>query len=298
MQTIQPRAVRRGLFYVIIASTLWGTSGVVSQLLSQLTHTNPLSISAWRLTVAAPLLLLAAWKLLGRSLWAAPRRDIGLMLLLGILLATDHALYFAAISFSGVTIATLIVICSAPILVTVLTAMIERKMPSRFTMSIIFLALLGTGLLVGSSATQTQNPSSLIGVGLALAGAAVYAGVIFFGKFLSGKYHSLQINAIGFSAGAVCLLIVAQFVGFVGTYPLSGWLLLLYLGAVPTALAYGLFVLGMRTTSASTASVVVLLEPLTAAILSSLLFGERLTLLGISGAALLLGAIYALARSE
>jgi DME family drug/metabolite transporter len=135
-------------------------------------------------------------------------------------------------------------------------------------------------------------------VGLAFVGACAYAGVIFFGRFLSGKYPALQINALGFSAGAIWLLFIAQFGGFVGTYPVSGWLLLLYMGAIPTALAYGLFVLGMRTTSASTASVLVLLEPLTAALLSWVLFGERLSALGLLGAALLLGAIYALARAE
>jgi len=56
--------------------------------------------------------------------------------------------------------------------------------------------------------------------------------------------------------------------------------------------------LGMQTTSAPTASVIVLLEPLTAAVLSWLLLGERLTWVGIMGAVMLLGAIYALSRAE
>jgi drug/metabolite transporter, DME family len=296
---IQTRPLRRGLVYVMIASTLWGTSGVASQALAQLTQTNPLSISALRLATAAPLLLLAAWHLLGRQLWSATRRDLGLILLYGVLMAVDQALYFAAIALTGVTLATLITICSAPVLVTVFTALYERKMPSRFTLVIIAMALLGTVILVGSGTGQTaNNTSSLLGVAYALAAACVYAGVIFLSKFLSGKYLSLQITALGFSAGAVCLLVVAKLVGFVGRYPAQGWLIILYMGAVPTALAYGLFMLGMRTTSAPAASVLVLLEPLTAAVLSWLLLGERLTPLGIAGAVMLLGAIYALARAE
>ncbi|MEO8608472.1 MAG: EamA family transporter [Chloroflexota bacterium] len=298
MQTIQPRAKQRGLLYVITASTLWGTTGVVSQLIAHLAPTNGLSIGTLRVAAAAPILLLAAWQLLGRKIWQVSWRDVGVMVLMGVMIAINQALYFVAISFSNVTIATLVTICSAPILVLILTAIIERKMPSRFTISIIFLALLGTILLVGSSATQTQGASSLIGVACALGSACAYTGVLLLSKFLSGKYHSLQINAIGFSVGAICLLVVSNLVGFAGTYPVMGWLLILYLGAIPTAFAYGLFMSGMQTTSAPTASVVILLEPLTAAILSSLLFGERLTALGIGGAVLLLGAIYALSRSQ
>jgi drug/metabolite transporter, DME family len=296
---IQARPLRRGLLYVMIASTLWGTSGVASQALAQLTQTNPLSISALRLGVAAPLLLLAAWHLLGRQLWSATRRDFGLMLLYGVMMAVDQALYFAAIALTGVTIATLITICSAPLLVTLFTAIFERKMPSRITLAIIGLALLGTVILVGSGTGQATNgSSSLLGVGYALVAACVYAGVIFLSKFLSGKYPSLQITALGFSAGAICLLVVANLVGFVGVYPAQGWLIILYMGALPTALAYGLFMLGMRTTSAPVASVLVLLEPLTAAVVARVLLGERLTPLGIAGAVMLLGAIYALTRAE
>jgi DME family drug/metabolite transporter len=298
MQTIQPRTAQRGLLYVITASTLWGTTGVVSQLIAHLAPTNGLSIGTLRVAVAAPILLLTAWQLLGRKIWQISWRDVGLMLLMGVMIAFNQALYFVAISFSNVTIATLVTICSAPILVLILTAIIERKMPSRFTISIIFLALLGTILLVGSSATQTQNAASLIGVACALGSSCAYTGVLLLSRFLSGKYHALQINAVGFSVGAICLLLVSNVVGFAGAYPVTGWMLILYLGAIPTALAYGLFMRGMQTTSAPTASVIVLLEPLTATVLASVLFGERLTVLGLGGAALLLGAIYALSRSQ
>ena len=60
---------------------------------------------------------------------------------------------------------------------------------------------------------------------------------------------------------------------------------------IPTALAYILYILGLRTTSATVSSIVTLLEPLTATTLGLLLFGERLGTLGFAGAALLLGAL-------
>ncbi len=67
---------------------------------------------------------------------------------------------------------------------------------------------------------------------------------------------------------------------------------------MPTALAYALFLRGMHTTSATAASTITLLEPLTATLLAVALFHERLGPLGVVGAALLLGAVVILARKE
>jgi DME family drug/metabolite transporter len=75
----------------------------------------------------------------------------------------------------------------------------------------------------------------------------------------------------------------------------AGWPLLLYLGVVPTAAAYVVFGAGLRRMTATTAGVATLLEPLTAAALGVLLFGERLGTVGWVGAALLLAALGLLA---
>jgi DME family drug/metabolite transporter len=132
-------------------------------------------------------------------------------------------------------------------------------------------------------------------VALALGSALGYALVALSGRAVAGRYHPLQINAIAFAAGAVALLPAAALTGLVVTYPPVGWALLLYLGLVPSALAYGLFLTGMRTTPATVASVLTLVEPLTATILAAALFGERLGPLGLLGGALLVGAILTLA---
>jgi len=73
-------------------------------------------------------------------------------------------------------------------------------------------------------------------------------------------------------------------------------LLLLYLAIVPSVLGAWLFQHGLREVPASTASVVTLLEPMVAALLASVIFGERLGPAGWAGAALLLGAIGLLSR--
>jgi drug/metabolite transporter, DME family len=58
-----------------------------------------------------------------------------------------------------------------------------------------------------------------------------------------------------------------------------------------TALGYGLFQIGIRSVSATVASIVTMCEPFTAAILAWILFHEELGPFGLIGACLLLGAM-------
>lgn len=68
-----------------------------------------------------------------------------------------------------------------------------------------------------------------------------------------------------------------------------GWMIVLYLGLIPTALAYILYIFGLRTTLASIATIIALIEPLTAAIPAFIILGERLTSYEWLGAIILLG---------
>lgn len=104
-------------------------------------------------------------------------------------------------------------------------------------------------------------------------------------------YDQASISSISFGAGTLLLLVCASSTRLVIAYPAGGWLLLLYLGCVPTALGYGLFQVGMRSLSATVASTVTMCEPLTAAILAWILFREELGPLGLLGAGFLLGAM-------
>ena len=75
----------------------------------------------------------------------------------------------------------------------------------------------------------------------------------------------------------------------------GGVALVLFLGVVPTALAYLLFARGLRGLPASEAATMTLAEPVTAAALGVFVLSERVTGAGALGAALVLGALVLLA---
>jgi DME family drug/metabolite transporter len=66
---------------------------------------------------------------------------------------------------------------------------------------------------------------------------------------------------------------------------------LVYLGLVPSALAYGLFFTGLRTVPGAVASIVTLLEPVTATALATLVLGQHLPAAALAGGVLVLGAV-------
>lgn len=290
-----PASTRAGLALVMVSALSWGTVGVTTQALYRMSATNPSSVGFFRLALAVPALLAAGWMALGPGLLRVGRRDLGVMALLGAMTALYQLCFFASIREVGVTVASVITLCSAPVLVAVLSAAVLAERPGPRVLGALLLALLGTALLALAGPVARASGSVVLGALLALGSALGYAVVALTSRRLAGRCHPLQTVALGFSVGAALLFVAALPVGLVVSYPPLGWVLLLYLGLVPTALAYVLFVAGLRTVGATAASIATLLEPLTSAALAWLLFGERLGLWGGAGALLLLGAMAVLA---
>jgi DME family drug/metabolite transporter len=197
-----------------------------------------------------------------------------------------------------VTIATLLTICIAPPVVTALSVLLKFETLTRRIVIALLGALIGAVLLVGFNAQDGTQGNLLLGAGFSVLAAVTYACMIICGRFLATEYHPLQVTAITFSAGALLLMVVNLASGIVPVHTAQGWALVLYLGIVPTAFAYWLFQKGLRSVSASAASIVGMLDPLVAGVLAWLLFGETLVAIGVIGAGLLILSILVLSAGE
>lgn len=282
---------QRDFLFIVCASVSWGTVGVANQIIYTSGATNALSLACLRLTIAAPLFFLAGWTRLGRRLFHLKPRDLGVMMLMGSMIALSQACYVAALASAGVAVSTLIAICAAPVIIAVFSPLITREPLTPMTLIALATALSGTILLVAARSHAGEGNTSLIGIVLALLSACGYAGFILCGRLLTARYHPLQISSVAFGTGALVLLACALATSLVVVYSAWGWLILLYLGCIPTALGYGLFQAGMRSLSATVTSIVTMCEPLTAALLAWILFHEELGPFGLLGAGLLLGAM-------
>jgi drug/metabolite transporter, DME family len=283
---------RRGLLLILLAALIWGTVGVTTKAIYDLADTNALSIGFFRLAIATPALVVACWRALGRRALRIAPRDLAVMAAIGVAMALYQVCYFAAIQRVGVAVAVLVTLCTAPVMIALLAAMLLRERLSAAGLLALVCALAGTAMLVWSAPGEAgPRHDTLSGVLLALGAGFGYAIMALCSRTLAGRYHPLQPITVGFGAGALVLLPFALASGLVVAYPAGGWLLLLHLGLLPTALAYVLYLAGMRYTTATVASIVTLVEPLTSTALAWLLFGEQLGPSSLLGAALLLGAI-------
>lgn len=298
IQLIAQAETRLSLGLVLFSATLWGTTGVFVRALYGMTATHALSVGFFRLAFSLPFLWIACWLVLKQRMFRVKRADLLVMLLIGGLTAGYQICYFSALAQIGVAAAALITLCTAPVWVAVLAAALLGEPLTRSVSLAGGCAIAGTVLLIGIQSDFLADTNSVVGVLLALMSAVGYAAMVLCSRRLAGRYHPLQSVTISFTVSAIVLLPCTLTMGWVSSYPAMGWAVLLYLGAIPTALAYLLYFQGMRHTSATVASIATLLEPLMSTLLACWLFGEQLGSLGFIGAMLLIGAIGLLYRGN
>jgi drug/metabolite transporter, DME family len=282
---------------LVLSGLLWGTGGLVGTLFGRAADLSALSVAAYRLLtggglIVAFLFLTGKRPSAGRAAWTR-------IAVIGLLSALFQSCYFAAIALTSVSLATLVTIGGTPVIVAVVEHARGRRTLDRAGTITIALALAGLGLLVGRPGGGFSETAALASAGLALLSAAGFAAVTLLGTSPVTGLDELTLNGFAFSLGGLALLPVAAALGGgLGFRPsLASAGLLAALGTGPTAVAYTLYFRGLRRASASTAALLSLIEPLTAAVLAALVLGNRLSATGIAGAVMLLAAVVRAVRT-
>jgi drug/metabolite transporter, DME family len=299
----QHHQARWGLFQISLAGVLWGTGGLAVQLIREREAMSVLTISAWRMLLAA--LVLAAAVLLLRQTRAvvvlARARPLQATLV-GAGTASYQALYFGAVVATGVTVATVVSLGLAPVLLTVVESIRRRRRPTT-TRLLVLLAALGGLLLVSLTAgTGDTGPHPALGVLLAIGSGTAYAVATELGRPLAQLAGPLALTTTTTTVGAVVLLpfglVASAGDGRLASSDPVVVAILVYLGVLTMALAYGLLYAGLRTTTGSAAVIATLLEPVTAAVVAAAVLDERLGALGVVGTLLILAAVAGLGGEE
>lgn len=294
---------RRGFALVVLGAVLWGTGGLAGAALAD-EGLGPGAVAALRLG-AGGVALVAFLAVLARVpggvrpgavAWSS-RPVLARLGAVAALLAAYQACYFSALGRTSVSVATLVALGAAPVLVALATAVRSRTLPEPRVLVAMLLALGGLVLLVrpGSGADGVVDPLGLL---LALLAAAAFAGVTIVNRRPVPGLEPVVMTGASFVLGGVLLAPWALASGIAagtGDAPDSGRvaLLVVFLAVVPTAAAWAAYFTGLRWVPATTASLVALLEPLTASVGAAVLRGERIGLLGVLGAVALGAATFA-----
>jgi DME family drug/metabolite transporter len=296
--------VGRGLLYLIVAGAAWGTAGAAASLVYRTSDMGAVALSFWR--CAAGLALLAAARLLRpRSRPRAVARPepfarralrVGAT---GLGLAVFQTAYFAAVSATGLAVATVVTLGAGPVLIALGARLTMGERLGRAGLTAVAGALAGLALLVLGGGETAVRPS---GVVLALLSAGGYSAMTLLTRYWGrdGGADASATTVWAFAVTSLCLLPFALAEGLVPhtAEPLRLLWLLAYIAAVPTALAYALYFAGAAVVRSATVSLIMLLEPVSAAVLAVALLGERLDAATLAGTLLLLASVTGPATAE
>lgn len=233
---------------------------------------HPLTLALGRVLVAGLVLL----PLAGRGFRRPSARDLGLTALAGTFLALHFWTWFASLQQTSVMRSTVIV-CSTPIWVGLLEAVVFRRPPRAHYWPGIAVALVGIVGLALSAPAARGGPvfgGPVAGDALALAGSWLGAGYFVIGSAVRTRVGiGVYGPAICFSAAAV-LLVLSLAVGapLIPMGPAVG--VVLALAAGPQLLGHIGFNWAVRYVPASLIAAVILVEPVGASALAAVCLGE------------------------
>lgn len=282
---------RTGLFAVSAGALLWGTTGVAVSIVHARSGLSAIPIGCLRLAIAA----VALFALFGRTGWQRARiafaRHRWWLVFAGAGLGGYQALYFVGVQYVGVSVSTLVSLAVAPVALTAWGAIGRRRWPGVAATATVAAAVAGLVLISAAHGSGVAGDRPVLGLLASFGSGLGYAATTVVNHRIASEGDPLLLTGATSAIGAVVLVPLALIAGlsWPGDAVSSGWLV--YIGIVPTALAYGLFYLGLRSVSSETAGVLSLLEPLAAAGLAAWVLHERLGRLGVIGAVVLLVAI-------
>lgn len=282
---------------VLLAALCFGTTGTAQALGPD--GTSAVTVGAARIAIGALLLLAvqaaAARRRKGRTVAVAGRArwPLGPVVVGAVGVAGYQLCFFAAVKDTGVAVGTVVALGSAPALAGLGGWAVDRVVPQRGWFVATALACAGVALLALSGGGSEVSGA---GVLLAVGAGAGYAVFTLASKRLLDQGHGVEsVMAALFTGGAVLLSPVLLFgdVGWLSTA--GGFAMALWLGAVPTAIAYILFASGLRHLPANEVATLTLAEPVTAAILGAVVLGERPGPAAVAGVVVVLSGLAVLA---
>ena len=255
-----------------------------------LSGAGPVAVSWLRLGIAA--LVVAAVVLRRQAKTLDARREI-VLVVAGVALAVHFAGWIASLEFTSIAIATLLV-CTSPIFTAIYDALAQRRAPGIFFWLALGCGVLGMLLVVANKSAVAPIPGhALAGAVLALLGAIAMAVYLTIVRTVRSGLTTLQIVARTYTWAALTLIPLAFVLGEPPPpfHDATAWFGILAMALISQLLGHTAMNNALRHFTPTTVGFSTLLEPVIAAVLAALVFGEALALTTLAGGVVLLGAI-------
>ncbi|MCK0770058.1 DMT family transporter [Chromohalobacter canadensis] len=275
---------------VVLASFCWGLSGGIGGMLMA-DDWDAFVVSFYRGAIG--LVFVLGWLAIRpRKSGLSNPRLWGWSAVAGLGVAGNFAFYFLSISQGSVAVAATLMY-SAPIFVYLLSFVLKLEKPTPLKWAAIVVVMLGIVLLtriydVGAGGI------TLLGVGAGLLAGVSYAVFIFGFKYAAPHGSPQAILVIAFAVLAVLLAGLGDTSQTLDVLHTPDWPLFVTLGILGAGLSFIFYVNGLHHTAPAVASIVAMVEPVTASLFGVVVLGESLVSIQIVGMVLILATVTAL----
>ena len=255
----------------------------------ELAGVPPISIAFYRMALATCLLSPVALALKWREIRSLSGRDLLLLASGGLFLALHFGAWIT--SFKYIPIATAVVLVNShPLFVVIAAYFFLGDRPTRRHLS---------GTVIGLAGMAIISHDGLRGAEFALWGdsLAILGALAIVGYFIVGRKARARVSLLAYVTPLYAFCSLILLVGALGSgsrlYPYDArvWFYLLALAVVPTIVGHTVFNWAIKHVRPAAISVAFLGEPVVAALLALLLFGQQLSVSTLIGGAFVLGGV-------
>jgi len=297
----------RGEFYLVMGALVFSFNGVISTIV--LEHISPFRLAQVR-SIGAFFILLAITLIIDRHSLKAPKKLIPMLAAYGIIgFAAVQAGYFLGIQRGVPLSLVLIVEFTAPIWIALWIKYVRKSFVPASMWGAIALSLLGLVLLA-----QVWNGLSfdLIGLLGALFSAFALTAYFLIGKSFGTNRSALSLTVWGLGMASLAWIsampvwkfpfevftIDMDLNGVFAGKTLPGWILIAWIIVMGTIVPYLFVIGGLRLLSASTSSVIGMLEPVLAGVFAWIWLQQSWNGIQLIGAAVVLVGVYIADRAR
>ncbi|MDY6848476.1 MAG: DMT family transporter [Geoalkalibacter sp.] len=276
--------------FVVFAALCWGLSGGIGGILMA-DGWDAFVVSFYRGAIG--LLFVLVWLALRpRGSGLANRRLWFWSAIAGVGVAGNFSFYFVSISEGSVAVAATLMYC-APVFVYLVSFTLKLEKPTLFKWGAIAMVMLGVVLLTGIYEVGAGEVTP-IAAGAGLLSGLSYAVFIFGFKYAAPHGSPQAILVIAFAVLAAILIGLGDADQAVAVLSTSSWPLFVILGVLGAGLSFISYIIGLNRTAPAVASIVAMVEPVTASLFGVVILNESLGGLQVFGMALILVTVTAL----
>lgn len=231
----------------------------------------------------------------GRLNWKDIRKNILLLVISGAFIGVNWILLFEAYQYTSVATATLCYYM-APVLVIVASPVFLKEKLTGKKMCCVLVSLIGmvliSGILNSNTAGQTaQSGQNLKGIVLGLGAAAFYASVILLNQKIQGisAYDKTIVQLAVAAVTVTPYVFLTENLSEITFTPMIV-MMILVIGIIHTGISYAMYFGSMSHLKAQTIALFSYLDPVVAVMLSAIVLREKMGIVELAGAVLVLGA--------